>query len=65
MVSVILKYKMEEYGTQNIIIAGIQAKNGNTQLKWQEIEDIMWSISKNYKYPKIIMMDINTDIHSE
>ena len=36
--------------------------NGNNQEKWKDIENYLSYLNEQYIYPKIVYLDINTDI---
>ena len=46
----------------NWIISGYHAENGNNIEKWDKINAIMNDLNDAYKWPKILYIDVNTDV---
>ena len=46
-------------------MGGIQAPNGNNKNKWEEVKRNIEDLDDEYKYPKILYIDVNTSILDE
>ena len=46
----------------NWIISGYHANNGNNAEKWQKVNAVLNELDDAYKWPKLVCMDINTDV---
>ena len=47
----------------NWILGGYHADNGVSATKWEKVNAVINELSDAYKWPKIIYMDINTDVN--
>ena len=47
---------------KNWIISGYHADNGNSKQKWNKINSILNDLDDSYQWPKVVYMDINTDV---
>ena len=47
------------------IVGGYQAPNGNNKTKWEEVRRTIEDLDDEYKYPKILYIDVNTSIHDD
>ena len=53
MASILINIPIKNYEYQKTFIGIIQALNGNSKEKWQQINDILWTLSKNYNFARI------------
>ena len=46
----------------NWVISGYHANNGHNTEKWQKVNAVPNELDDAYKWPKLVCMDINTDV---
>ena len=48
-----------------MITSAYHTMNGNSKKKWNQVWKYINSINEAYQYPKLIYMDINSDINTQ
>ena len=43
-------------------MGGVQAPNGNSKTKWEVVKRTIEDLDDEYKYPKVMYIDVNTSI---
>ena len=49
----------------NWIISAYHAENGNNKEKWEKVNSTLDNLNDAYKWPKVVYLDINTDVNHQ
>ena len=61
MAAIIVQMKKEDPINNKIVVAAIQADNGQSKAKWKNLREYVNELQYKYKFPKIIHIDVNAN----